>query len=103
MTWNSWWKNARVAGLYQTGTSGPWELDEFDVEEKDALISLFAYRDRAPEPGRYARLKRNGRVIMSDTPAEIRDLHELYVHAQNAERVLINGLGLGCALRLALA
>lgn len=50
--------------------------------------------------GRYLALRRNGSIIMSDTPDELRDLREFRYQATGA--VLINGLGLGIATCMAL-
>lgn len=64
---------------------------------------------RAPKPGWYTRLSEGtgwgATTWMSDTTAERRDHAEpvLYMSSTGAERVLINGLGLGMVLTAALS
>lgn len=88
------------------GTSGVWSVEHFTVGKRDAEIervrALFSSssRGRFTPEGQYMRLRRNGRVIMSNTPDELRDLREFKFKAKG--RVLINGLGLGCAAMIAL-
>ena len=76
---------------------GPWKIERFEVAESDTMMSFFSYGSRAPIPGTYTRLTRNGHVVMSDTMAEVSDLYELFRKAKGS--VLIHGLGLGVALR----
>lgn len=86
------------------GKSGPWEVSMFTVCENGAklhnAIASFKPGFRIIHPGTYKKLTRNGAIIMSNTPAEIRD-HLSFIH--RAQRVggniLINGLGLGVALK----
>lgn len=82
------------------GTSGIWTVENFTVTRMDsAFTAIRALRDgrgSIPE-GTYTRLCRNSRVIMSDTPDEIRD-HLFFIH-QAKGRVLIHGLGLGMVLQ----
>lgn len=79
------------------GASGDWSIEHFEVTEDGArfhnLRAAFRPGHRTIRPGRYTALKRSGRVIMSDVPAEIRD-HGFFIHKASG-RVLINGLGLG--------
>src|SRR3954469_21638435 len=84
------------------GQCGLWRVERFIVDEKGALThNLIAARDalmtrRLPRsiiPGEYTRLWCDGEVIMSDTPAEMRE-HLPIVRAARGH-VLINGLGLG--------
>lgn len=85
------------------GRSGAWSVQHFEVTEDaarlDNIRAAFRPGGRGIRPGKYTRLMRGGRVIMSDTPAEIRD-HSFFVyHARGS--VLINGLGLGyCASKV---
>lgn len=79
------------------GRIGSWEVDTFVVEENDLRRMRYALQGRSVPPGRYTRLTHNGCVIMSDTPAEIRDQVEVIRKAQG--RVLLNGLGLGVVLK----
>ena len=61
------------------GQSGDWKVEKFTVSEEEAklnnLRAAFSFSDRGREiePGEYTRLRRNGVVVLSDTPAEIRD------------------------------
>lgn len=82
------------------GTSGPWAVERFTVDPTRSVISLFSYGGRAPTPGDYTRLMRNGSVWMSDTNAERRDHYGFARAAQG--RVLIAGLGLGVCVQAAL-
>ena len=85
------------------GSSGEWAVKRFEVskeaEKMDRLFSLNHY-GRFVTAGTYTQLTRNGKVIMSDTPNEIRDLRWLVLNAKG--NVLINGLGLGVALQACL-
>lgn len=73
------------------GTSGAWRVEQYEVP-----ADRWQGFRRVVPPGRYTRLTRNGKVIMSDTPDEKRD-HMWF--AQRARgNVLINGLGLGMVL-----
>lgn len=81
------------------GKSGEWEVSTFTVSNDDA--KLFNLREmmhrscRTIYPGTYKKLTRNNYIIMSNTPAEIRD-HIHFIHLASGS-VLINGLGLGVA------
>ena len=48
--------------------------------------------------GEYKQLTRNGKVVMSNTQAEIRDHLFFIFRAKKGGNILINGLGLGVAL-----
>lgn len=79
------------------GRSGQVEVRRFDVSPRDAAIFALRSPRRAVEPGTYTGLYRNDTLWMSDTQAERRD-HLGFLRAayrRGAERVLINGLGLG--------
>jgi spermidine synthase len=85
------------------GKSGVWEVKTFEISEDEAkmfnLRSLFQHGCREIKAGSYKKLTRNGKIIMSNTPAEIRD-HSLFIHyAKQGGHILINGLGLGVALK----
>lgn len=81
------------------GASGKWRIERFEITEFEANIEKLraAFNPqrpyRAPEPGMYTRLIFNGSIIMSDTPAEVRD-HIAPVRRARGH-VLITGLGLG--------
>lgn len=89
------------------GQSGPWCVEKFEITEDEAkfqnMRAAFSFSDRGlyVRPGHYTRLLRNGAVIMSDTQSEISDLGSLRWRAKGD--VLINGLGLGLAVQVALA
>jgi len=81
------------------GQSGDWKVEKFKVSKEEAsfhnLRSTFSFggRGRTIQSGDYTKLTRNGTIVMSDTPAEIRD-HSYFIY-QAKGHVLINGLGLG--------
>lgn len=81
-----------------TGKSGIWQIGKFSVNETEAVMFNLrsmrgGMRNRAIVPGEYTRLSCGGEVVMSDTPAEMRD-HEPFVHECHGD-ILITGLGLG--------
>ncbi len=91
--------------------SGDWKITHFEVTEKEAelnnLRETFNGSGRFVELGIYTRLTRKGKVIMSDTPAEMQDLRILSRKIKTSYRsesnlALVNGLGLGIALQLIL-
>lgn len=75
--------------------SGRWAIERFTVAEPMA-VARFWHGARAPRPGTYTRLMRGSTLVMSDTPAEMRD-HIIAVHKAHGH-CLINGLGLGMVL-----
>lgn len=86
-----------------TGESGEWKVEKFKVGERDVKLqemraALHPGEWRRVVPvGEYTRLMYRGdEVVMSDTPAEIRDHLEVIREAKG--RVLLNGLGLGVVL-----
>jgi len=85
------------------GKLGEWKVERFPVTRKAAvwmnLRNAFNPQrgDRSIEPGIYTRLVRNrNTLVMSDTPAEMRDA--AYFIREARGHVLINGLGLGAVL-----
>ena len=84
------------------GKSGDWEVSDFDVSESDARMfnmrAMFKPGGRTITPGKYKKLTRHGEIIMSNTPAEIRDHLSFIWTAKRGGDILINGLGLGVAL-----
>ncbi len=85
------------------GEKGEWKVETFHVTEADSklfnLRAAFQGGNRGMLPGTYKKLTRNGKIIMSNTAAEIRD-HALFISvAKQGSHVLINGLGLGVALK----
>lgn len=93
------------------GEKGNFVIKHYTVTEEEAKfenvrgVFSFSWRcgSRRVEPGTYTVMydKRRGRslgnsVIMSDTPAEMRD-HSYFIY-QAKGKVLVNGLGLGVVL-----
>jgi len=79
-----------------------WEVSTFEVTEAGAnlhnLRASFHPGARIIYPGTYKKLTRRGAIVMSNTPAEIRD-HAGFINiARRKKSILINGLGLGVAL-----
>jgi len=85
------------------GKSNNWSIEQFEVTENQAAIermrSMFT-GGRGVPAGKYTALKRNGQIIMSDTPDEIQD--QLSIIRNAKDTVLINGLGLGMVLKACL-
>ena len=85
------------------GQVGDWKIEKFTVAEEEAkfnnIHATFSFSDRGRfiKAGEYTRLKRNGVVVMSDTPAELSDF-KYFIH-QAKGKILLNGLGLGCVLQ----
>jgi len=80
------------------GESGSWKVEDFEVPKSsiENIRLSFQPGGRMVNPGKYKRLTRNNKTIMSNTPAEMRDQSH-FIHKAKG-RVLINGLGLGCVL-----
>lgn len=82
------------------GASGSWKVSRFTVSEEAAKLermrSLFS-GGRGVPAGTYTSLTRNGQVIMSDTPDEIRDHRGAIFQAKG--RCLVAGLGIGMVAR----
>ncbi len=85
----------------QSGESGAWKLKRFTVTSQGAkmhnLSEMFNGRSRFIYPGEYWGLFRDGKVIMSNTPAEIDD-HKPFIRKAYG-KVLVGGLGLGMVLK----
>jgi hypothetical protein len=86
------------------GMSGNVEVKKFTVGEGDMIRQIRdIFSGRAVPPGTYTKLLRNGRLWMSDTPAEWYDNFEAFYRMQrHGGRVLVNGLGLGMIVKAAL-
>jgi hypothetical protein len=85
------------------GVSGDWEVSTFNVTEQDCEIfnmrALYHPGGRTIKAGTYKKLTRRGTIVMSNTPAEIRDhLGFIYRARRSNGNILINGLGLGVCL-----
>jgi hypothetical protein len=79
------------------GESGKWKVSRFTIDESSIGRFYFAFHGRPVPVGDYTRLTVDGEVMMSDTPAEIKDsLSFIYAARGNC---LINGLGLGVVLK----
>lgn len=81
------------------GQRGQWKISRFVVSKEDARFSALraAMKGRGYVPaGTYTSLTRNGAIVMSDTPDEMRD-HSFAVR-QAKGHTLINGLGIGMVL-----
>jgi len=85
------------------GVSGGWAVERFSVTpEQESFQQLrCALNPQRPArivpAGEYTRLVRNGNVVMSDTPDEIRDHLEPMGRARGL--CLVNGLGLGVVVQ----
>ncbi|MBD3260464.1 MAG: hypothetical protein GF334_02085 [Candidatus Altiarchaeales archaeon] len=83
------------------GVCGDYEVKTFEISEEQAklnnLRAAVNSSTRPILPGTYKRLTRKGLTVMSNTPLEIQDHLEFMEKAHG--RVLINGLGLGMALK----
>lgn len=81
------------------GQSGDWKIEKFIVSKEEASFHnirakfSFGGGGRTIQEGEYTKIVRNRTIVMSDTPAEIRD-HSYFVHKAEGN-VLVNGLGLG--------
>ena len=85
------------------GISGDWSVRTFTVSKSDSdftrIRAMMKGRGYVPQ-GTYKELRRNGTIVMSNTPDEINDgLSFVYRASGN---ILINGLGLGCVVKLLL-
>ena len=84
--------------------SGPWKTETLTATKEHERIGLlramFSESGRYVPAGTYKRLTRDNDVIMSSTPDEVRD-HLFFVSKAHGD-VLINGLGLGLALKMIL-
>lgn len=77
---------------------GPWKIERFRVERPDLHAML---RGRGiPVGEEFTRLMRGSTVVMSDTPAEMRDHYAAVRRAKGS--CLINGLGIGMVLKAVL-
>ena len=93
-----------IAGVVSIpeGQAGSWRVEKWVMTEADARLSSLRAAlnpqrsSRAVPAGVYTKLTRNGAIIMSDTPDELRDFQMAVLHAKG--HILINGLGLGCVV-----
>lgn len=78
------------------GSKGPWTIERFSLTEDESKFSSIRFGARCIPAGEYTRLMRGDAIVMSDTPAEMRD-HSSFVR-RAIDHVLINGLGIGMVL-----
>lgn len=100
-TW--WWRKFRVT--VPEGRCGDWEIRRISITKEQAHIDLMinlikGLSTRSVPPDDFTQLLRCGQIIMSDTPAEIKDHLEFFEEMRGD--VLIFGLGLGMAAKTAL-
>ena len=76
------------------GSKGLWRIEKFVVDDHDFYSML---KGRPVPFGTYTQLYRGPVLVMSDTPAEMRDHSYPVWKAQN--HCLINGLGIGMVLK----
>lgn len=92
--------NQRNNNSVPCGASGQYAVEEFAVTTEDAkffnLRAAINGDRRTIIPGKYKSLKRNGKIIMSNTPSEMNDFR-YFVYRASGD-ILINGLGLGVVL-----
>jgi hypothetical protein len=81
------------------GVSGDWRVERFTVDHPD-FHSMVRGRG-VPVGETFTRLMRGPILVMSDTPAEMRDHRGPVINASGS--CLINGLGIGMVLRAVLA
>ena len=83
------------------GISGEWEVKSFTVSKDDSefasMRAIFNGGRGGITAGNYKKLKRNGTIVMSNTPDEIEDFAHFSYMAKG--KVLVNGLGLGVLLK----
>jgi hypothetical protein len=95
------WQDYKITGLIPSAKSGRWRIERFTVPKKSIEnVRMQIHGETPVPPGVYTRLIHVATfadTIMSDTPSEIIDLSMLFHRA--CGRVLLNGLGLGVALR----
>lgn len=91
------------------GALGEWAVSQFTIAEDTPGALYYALHGRPIDPGTYTRLTKGGtgrgNIVMSDTPAEIRDHWDILYQLRTAPAdttVLIHGLGLGVVLGAAL-
>lgn len=84
------------------GKSGNCIIKSFEVSEENARSFNMLYQgtsSRYIQAGKYKKLIIDGEVMMSNTPAEIKDHAKLFNEVKKVGgSILINGLGLGMAL-----
>ena len=83
-----------TASVPPPSNKGDWVIEQFEISKTGSACSIFQYGSRRrPPAGTYTRLMRGGKLVMSNTPAEISD-YRFFVFQATGD-VLIHGLGLG--------
>lgn len=95
--------NVRLDLTVPDMTFGEWTVRTIEVTpdqaKLNAVIDLFnGSGHRSVPAGTYRQLLHRHKIIMSNTPAELKDTLPLVAHAKG--QVLINGLGLGITVEL---
>lgn len=86
------------------GKAGDWRVETFTVSKADSdytRMRAVMHPEEFVPAGTYKKLCRNGTIVMSNTPMEIREHRAFIWHAKG--NVLIMGLGLGVCLKAILA
>lgn len=78
------------------GQAGDWKIERFVADRPPDFMTIAMGREWVVGES-YTKLSRKGTVIMSDTPAELRDHLSFVTFAEG--RVLVAGLGLGAVLQ----
>lgn len=86
-----------MVDVLPVGEQGVARIDHFIIGPVEMLKSMTDFFEEFLPTGRYARLRVNGQLMMTDTPMEKRTNLEVVERARG--RVLIAGLGLGMILR----
>ena len=81
------------------GKSNEWEVKKYTVSEIDVKKQLLHSVRRYVPQGTYTKLMRDGVIIMSNTPDEIRDFIRVKGIRKAKGHILINGLGLGVVVQ----
>lgn len=98
-----WWKQYLVdvpAGKLRNVAVCPMEVTETGASLHNLREAIHG-SDRVIVPGIFTALFVHGELWMSDTPSELVDLNDLRGAIFPGCTILINGLGLGCALKMA--
>lgn len=82
---------------------GKWRVSRITLTKRDVFVGNMQCPERACPPGKYTGLYRGGQIVVSDTPAELRDLAPLLMADVEGGHVLMNGLGLGLAVGVVFA
>lgn len=82
------------------GISGNWSVETYEVSDDFWYKISMMKTGRGVPKGTYKKLVRSRTIVMSNTPDELRD----FVHFKHRAigNVLINGLGLGCLVKVLL-